>query len=257
MAHSLERECELENLAIQQRVALSPWLIDMLDGAAMTGRLPSQREMQPHVAAHDQEEYQPSLWDGRIDGEDVDFAESMRWCTLRQFYGWGFPCAEALEAISHACEATGRLIDFGAGTGYWSAVLRARGIQVIAVDKRVISGHWSRRWTDIREGDGLPVIRESPGVPILISWADCQLDGKPIVEAMEPGRLLLRCGPRAVTSKSLAALLPTHFDLMTSSPVMCAAGNNDDRLEVLVRRETARESQDSGSVRTEMPFRKS
>jgi hypothetical protein len=234
MCHSLDRECELEEIAIQRRVALSPWLLDKLDIAVFTGDLPCQAEMLPHVAASDQEGYVPSDWDGLIDGEPLDFAEAMRWCTLRQFYGWGFPCKEALILVSEICRDSGRLIDFGSGTGYWSAVLRARGIDVIAVDTGV--GRWARQWTGILKQDGVAAIRDNPGVPVLISWADSKLSGKDVLDAMEPARVILRCGPRAVTSKTLAALLPTHFDIIAQAPVMCCSGAADDLLEALVRR---------------------
>lgn len=45
-------------------------------------------------------------------------------------FGFAIPCAEALDAIA----ALSPLVEVGAGTGYWSALLTKRGADIIATD---------------------------------------------------------------------------------------------------------------------------
>lgn len=79
--------------------------------------------------------------------------------TYRHIYGYAIPNLSALEAIER--ESPTGVIDFGAGVGYWSYLLRERGtVEVDAIDKQrpdAPGNEWfqqtSKSWTDIRHGD--------------------------------------------------------------------------------------------------------
>ena len=58
----------------------------------------------------------------------LDLAERRR--ELASLFSWAVPNARALEVLA----AHAPLVECGAGMGYWSALLRARGIDVLAYD---------------------------------------------------------------------------------------------------------------------------
>src|SRR5438045_3183702 len=58
----------------------------------------------------------------------LDFAERRR--ELASLFSWAIPNARALEVLA----AQAPLLECGAGMGYWSALLRARGVDVLAYD---------------------------------------------------------------------------------------------------------------------------
>lgn len=56
---------------------------------------------------------------------------------LRRLYAWGVPTSEALDVIERAARdgAAGKgVVEIGAGTGYWTFLLRRRGVSVKAFD---------------------------------------------------------------------------------------------------------------------------
>ena len=57
---------------------------------------------------------------------------------LQSRYAWAIPNEEALTAIA----ALSPLVEIGAGTGYWAALLAARGADVVAYDKRPGRNNW-------------------------------------------------------------------------------------------------------------------
>src|SRR5258708_3231915 len=58
----------------------------------------------------------------------LDLPERRR--ELASLFSWAIPNARALEVLA----AHAPLVECGAGMGYWSALLRARGIDVLAYD---------------------------------------------------------------------------------------------------------------------------
>lgn len=67
-----------------------------------------------------------------------------------EHYSWAVPTEEALEIVG----ATGKVVEIGAGGGYWTALLRNRGVEFHAYDtspgKRPGSGFL---WTHVAVGD--------------------------------------------------------------------------------------------------------
>jgi hypothetical protein len=62
-------------------------------------------------------------------------------------WGCSIPCREAVDALS----GLGPLVELAAGTGYWSRLLSAAGVDVVATDNKVahvhdFSGEWGRHF---------------------------------------------------------------------------------------------------------------
>lgn len=68
-------------------------------------------------------------------------------------HSWAVPNDQALEAIAAA--SPDGLVDMGAGTGYWSMLLRERGVTVRPYDIRPGHNHWA-------SGVWLPMSRGGP-----------------------------------------------------------------------------------------------
>lgn len=91
---------------------------------------------------------------------------------LTRKYSWAIPNEEALSAVA----AGGPVVEVGAGTGYWAALLKARGVDVLAYDKHPVEGgtnhyHPSSResWTKILNGDET-VAGKHPDRTLFLSW---------------------------------------------------------------------------------------
>lgn len=75
-------------------------------------------------------------------------------CPLQHMVSFGIPSEEALEAIA-ACAP---LVEVGAGTGYWSAVLQQRGVDIVAFDSAppttgFNNAFFRATFTTVHEGD--------------------------------------------------------------------------------------------------------
>ena len=93
---------------------------------------------------------------GLDDGTDAERFRTYVVDPLTRCLGFGVPGEEALEA----CARYAPLVEVGAGTGYWAAVLRARGVEVEAFDlhppdQRLQNEFFSRTFTDAAPGAGI------------------------------------------------------------------------------------------------------
>ncbi|GJP35479.1 hypothetical protein CLOM_g19996 [Closterium sp. NIES-68] len=70
---------------------------------------------------------------------------------LRRIYAWAVPTEAALAAIKSAAGEEG-IVEVGAGTGYWAALLRRRGVDVAAYDWTPLDS--CRRSTSISGSSG-------------------------------------------------------------------------------------------------------
>lgn len=80
----------------------------------------------------------PPLRTRRLLGSDptpADIEEIMRpWHARRRAcreFAWAVPSPEALDVLA----AHGRIVEMGAGTGYWAGLLAAMGVDIVAYDK--------------------------------------------------------------------------------------------------------------------------
>jgi hypothetical protein len=89
---------------------------------------------------------------------------------LVQVFAFAIPNEQALSKIAEY----GPVLEVGAGTGYWAALLRSRGIDVIAVDlypveARSGSALFKRTFTTVLEADE-GVVRQYPERTLLLTW---------------------------------------------------------------------------------------
>ena len=91
---------------------------------------------------------------------------------LAQRYAYVLPEPHLLEVIARYSP----LVEVGAGTGYWSYLLRQRGADVITYDYAPLGGEKSNRyhydlwpWTEVLEGDAKVALRH-PDRALLVCW---------------------------------------------------------------------------------------
>jgi hypothetical protein len=91
---------------------------------------------------------------------------------LAQRYPYILPETRLLDVIARYSP----LVEVGAGTGYWSYLLRQRGADIIAYDQAPLGGERSNRyhyelwpWTEVLEGDAT-VLQHHPDRSLLICW---------------------------------------------------------------------------------------
>jgi hypothetical protein len=89
----------------------------------------------------------------------LDFAERRR--ELASLFSWAVPSDAALELLAKYAP----LVECGAGTGYWLALLRARGVDAIGYDRRV-----RRPWTPIQRAASVKAARRHPERSLLLCW---------------------------------------------------------------------------------------
>src|SRR5258705_8715805 len=109
----------------------------------------------------------------------LDLAERRR--ELASLFSWAIPNARALEVLA----AHAPLVECGAGMGYWSGLLRARGIDVLAYDAappgRSLKNEYHRAarkpWTKIRRLSSVVAARRHGERTLVLCWPPYDDDG--------------------------------------------------------------------------------
>jgi len=102
----------------------------------------------------------------------LDLAERRR--ELASLFSWAIPNARALEVLA----AHAPLVECGAGMGYWSALLRARGVDVLAYDAappgRSSKNGYHRAarepWTKIHRQSSIVAARRHRERTLVLCW---------------------------------------------------------------------------------------
>lgn len=82
-------------------------------------------------------------------------------------FSWSVPTPEAIALI----KALGPVVEMGAGTGYWAALLRNAGVDVVAFDKEPGENNWCNcLWTDVKYGLPPALKRVNRDRNLLLSW---------------------------------------------------------------------------------------
>jgi hypothetical protein len=81
---------------------------------------------------------------------------------LAALFAWAIPDEGSLAVLARH----GPLLECGAGTGYWAALLRARGVDLVATDLAPPG----RSWTHVRPASAVAAIRASFGRTLLLCW---------------------------------------------------------------------------------------
>lgn len=194
--------------------AFEPEFIDRMLAGPETGVLPSIQEIATVLGPEDSD--CPFY---TFDGETFDFPE-LKSITLRGWIGWGVPGQETIDAIIEA--AAGRpILELGCGSGFWAATLKARGLDVVAVDDNSWSADswWHRTWCDIERMDAAEALRAYPDHVVLTVWPDRKL-ADVLAKEVEIGRMLLTVAPRYCSgSPMLFQAMDQDFDMRGKIPV--------------------------------------
>jgi SAM-dependent methyltransferase len=141
---------------------------------------------------------------GRIEIGIFPYLRPM-WLSAREWYirwfGYSMPCREAVDSLKRLL-AGSRVVDAGAGTGYWSAIIRhyVPDVTVVACDNRF--GRFKRRFrrgkmrmfgirpVRVRNVNAIQMIQ--PDTDVFMSWPMYQsYFGYKVAKAVSPGRLLV------------------------------------------------------------------
>ena len=88
-------------------------------------------------------------------------------------FAWAVPARAALDALA----GLGPLLEVGAGTGYWTALLQARGVDVVATDVRPPAPDQptafhaaGEPWAPVVAMAGTDAVRRHPGRTLFLCW---------------------------------------------------------------------------------------
>lgn len=132
-------------------------------------------------------------------------------------HGYAIPCREALDAVA----ALSPLVEVGAGTGYWSALLRRRGADVIPTDPDRL-GHPTATGRILAPEplDGEEAVRRYPERNVLMVWPSADDDWpERVVRAMAPGRFLAAVTEASCGTKGFYEALELLCDVVGDAPL--------------------------------------
>ena len=97
---------------------------------------------------------------------------------LAAIFAWAIPDEAALAVLAQV----GPLLECGAGTGYWAALLAGQGADVLATDISPPGAanpfHASRRpWTEVLPADAVTAVRAHPERTLFLCWPPFDDDG--------------------------------------------------------------------------------
>ncbi len=81
-------------------------------------------------------------------------------------YAWAIPDKGAIEII----KKYGPIVEIGAGTGYWSYLMRQVGIDVVSYDQKPYNNHFCEgQWAEVKKGSGSKASLHSDRT-LLLCW---------------------------------------------------------------------------------------
>lgn len=158
---------------------------------------------------------------------------------IKQF-GFAIPSEEALDA----CVALAPLLEVGAGSGYLTALLRARGVDVIPTDPELAYGHivdHGAHCNDMEPLQAKTAIRRWPGRTVLMSWPAPDRWPLQALRAMRPGQHLIMIGEAdggCCANEETWAYIEAAFRFVRSAPIPVWPGLHD-RFQVWRKRRIA------------------
>jgi len=210
---------------------IPPALRMAMDAAAEKGEaLPSVFDV-PSMLSHDRD---LASLDPTAD------AHTLIWTIMRDRYGWSQPAAETIACIEK--HARGRtILEIGAGSGYWSAVLAARGNHVVAIDNRSWKQtDWTASWGTVLTMDAYDAVVAYPGVAILLVFPVIGV-GMKVLCNMRPGQILMTVAPRHCTGDTqFFTTRNRDFDRIDDAPTLSIEGALNADFEVFITRDEPR-----------------
>lgn len=105
-------------------------------------------------------------------------------------YAFAIPNHQAiLTIINH----TTKVIEIGAGSGYWAYLLQKAGLEVVAVDNDYRgASYWPTKWFPVRHGDE-SILKDYPDHALFLCWPEMSEVASDALAAYE-GRTLIYVG---------------------------------------------------------------
>lgn len=145
--------------------------------------------------------------------------------------GYGMPCAEAITMLAQA-----PLVEIGAGTGFWSALIRNAGGDIVATD-RIANGRPNRygqligRYHPIIQMNGARAVSRHPERDVLCVWPSyMERWAAHALKRVKPGRCVHMVGEGwggATGNDWMFRLLQEQFIEMQDMPLPRWRGIND------------------------------
>ena len=147
---------------------------------------------------------------------------------------WGFsiPCAEAVAAL----RGLGPLVELGCGAGYWSALLTAAGLDIVATDAgpegAARYGFDIGGCCEVERLTGTQAVRRYPERDVFCSWpTEGGSWALGAAWALAPGRVFALIGDEApdsrIGTRGLYRYLATRFDRLAEVTLPQFPGNRD------------------------------
>ncbi len=127
--------------------------------------------------------------------------ESLLYTSLRLNFGWGIPTEESISMIVKSLKNSDAktMIEVGAGSGLWSALINARTEKdVIATELNLRNDTPRPSFYDVKNIDAIELLKERDA-DVLIVWPDTNAQMSRILDVMKSGRKLFLSGPPEVT----------------------------------------------------------
>jgi hypothetical protein len=155
--------------------------------------------------------------------------------------GWGVWCHEQLEAVR---EHAPRLLEVGAGNGFFGVIAKAYGLRVRLTEKAPLARNrfyrqplsWSKRREWIERLSAVNAMADDPDVPVLLSWppgeqgyvgrVTAQTMGMQVAKALPHGGRLLYLGDAAMCAaggEGFRAQIAASFRELARVPGPCWA----------------------------------
>lgn len=147
-----------------------------------------------------------------------------------RLFGFSIPCAEAIEAL----RGLGPIVEVGAGTGYWSALLQAAGLDVIGTDANVGASGYGFRIASrhpLVQMSAAEAVVAYPNRDVFCSWpAYDEPWALAAVRKIQPGRHFAYIGEGrggCTGTDGLFHYLSTRFDEVEQVAIPQFPGLND------------------------------
>jgi hypothetical protein len=148
-------------------------------------------------------------------------------------FAWAVPTEHAIQTVSKYAT---RVVEIGAGTGYWAWMMRQAGIAVTAFD----AGCFPFTWDEVGRGDERAVLFY-PDHTLFLCWPPWNSDMAYNALAWHRGDYVVYVGEwmGGCANRRFFALLASTFEAidLVDIPQWC---NRDDRLMIFKRRNPAR-----------------
>lgn len=134
---------------------------------------------------------------------------------IRKKYGWGIPSEESISSILKVLEEAPGLLEIGAGSGLWSAIIKSRTDKEIIPCELNLRGDTPRPvFCEVQNIAGEKLIEQYPDYAVLIVWPDINDMSVKMARNLASGNKLIIAGPPSVTGNDLFyEYLDTYFNI--------------------------------------------